>query len=653
MSTKCKWAIAIAGAVLAVLSAVVCAVSKITQSRPVSLNPEGIQATAFAEDEARIYLGTRDNRILATDRSGQLLWEFGGINNAPVRLIPSGSEPVIYTAAGNAVIVLAAETGELLSVIDGYTDSEQRKIYFPNLSDLALRADGERLLISAGSSKSKHYLYECDTSGNLIGSVALGITAETVAYRGNDAIAGTVSGKVLTFREGRQIAEYRAAAEVRAVAVGNGSTFALTAAGELLALDEGLAEIAVRQVGGEGSALAYSDGLIFAGTREGTLAAYDEALNSLSSKNVGSAVREIGGVDGEVAWLSSNGYASVSREDFLGDGLKSTLFTVFLIAAIAFAIVSALFVLLAVPGARHALGRFGRALVRHRAAYLMLLPIFALLAVFSFYPVLIAAVRAFTDWNGNSSVINFVGFENFVTMVREGYFLVGIKNLCIFLLSYMIKILTVPLLIATFVYHLRSDRAKYWFRFLFVLPMVVPGVVTVLMWKNIYDPNYGLLNELLRALNLGQYATSWLSNEKTAIWALIFVGFPFADAFSFLIYYSAMVNIPSSVIEANKLDGAGPFRTFFSMIVPLIAPQIKILIMLGFINQIQDFNVILLMTQGAPGTSTYVPGYELYLNATKFGRYGYACALGMVLFVAILIGTLILNRVKVNQDLTD
>ena len=118
----------------------------------------------------------------------------------------------------------------------------------------------------------------------------------------------------------------------------------------------------------------------------------------------------------------------------------------------------------------------------------MLLPIFALLAVFSFYPVLIAAVRAFTDWNGNSSVINFVGFENFVTMVREGYFLVGIKNLCIFLLSYMIKILTVPLLIATFVYHLRSDRAKYWFRFLFVLPMVVPGVVTVLMWKNISLP---------------------------------------------------------------------------------------------------------------------------------------------------------------------
>ena len=235
-------------------------------------------------------------------------------------------------------------------------------------------------------------------------------------------------------------------------------------------------------------------------------------------------------------------------------------------------------------------------------------------------------------------------------MVSEGYFLTGIRNLVIFLLSYIVKILTVPLLTALMVYSLRSARAKYVYRYLFVLPMVVPSVVSALMWKNIYDPNFGLLNEVLGALHLEQFQTEWLSNPDTAIPALIFVGFPFVDPFSFLIYYSAMMNIPQTTLEAAELDGVTSVRRFFSVILPMIASQIKILIMLGFINQIQDFNLILLLTKGGPGTETYVPGYELYLNATTFGRYGYACALGLVMFAFIFAGTAVMNRVKVNQD---
>ena len=159
------------------------------------------------------------------------------------------------------------------------------------------------------------------------------------------------------------------------------------------------------------------------------------------------------------------------------------------------------------------------------------------------------------------------------------------------------------------------------------------------------------MNEILASVGLGQYQTEWLSNPNTAIPSLIFVGFPFVDSFSFLIYYSAMVNIPSTTLEAAELDGVTASGKFFSIILPMISPQIKILLMLGFINQIQDFNLILLLTKGGPGTETYVPGYELYLNATSFGRYGYACALGLVMFVFIFAGTAVMNRIKVNQDM--
>lgn len=76
-------------------------------------------------------------------------------------------------------------------------------------------------------------------------------------------------------------------------------------------------------------------------------------------------------------------------------------------------------------------------------------------------------------------------------MFTEGYFLIGIKNLLILIVTSFIKILTVPLLVAELVFLMRNDRAKYWFRFLFVLPMVVPGTVTTLLWNNIYEPSVG------------------------------------------------------------------------------------------------------------------------------------------------------------------
>ena len=95
-------------------------------------------------------------------------------------------------------------------------------------------------------------------------------------------------------------------------------------------------------------------------------------------------------------------------------------------------------------------------------------------------------------------------------MITEGYFLLGLKNLGILALADFIKVLTIPLIIAELVFALKLPKMKYWFRFFFVLPMVIPGIVTILMWKNIYDPAIGLLNNLLGALNLENLQRVWL-----------------------------------------------------------------------------------------------------------------------------------------------
>lgn len=301
--------------------------------------------------------------------------------------------------------------------------------------------------------------------------------------------------------------------------------------------------------------------------------------------------------------------------------------------------------------------RFFGALYRHRVAYLMLAPSIILILVFNYYNVFQAFYYAFTDWSLATKTmreVKFVGLQNFEKMFTEGYFLLGTKNLLIMMACSFIKLLTVPLMLAEVVFSMRtrtgeSSRRRYWFRLLLVVPMVVPGVVSTLMWKNIYDPNIGALNAILDTLNLGHLKHSWLGDEATALWSIIFMGFPFVNSFAFLVYYGGLINIPVELFEAAKVDGSRPLWNFWHIHLPLISPQMKMLIITTFISSVQEYGSVYLLTGGGPGTATYVPGLELYYAATKFGQYGYACAMGLVMFVVILIGSMFNLRMKTQE----
>ena len=327
------------------------------------------------------------------------------------------------------------------------------------------------------------------------------------------------------------------------------------------------------------------------------------------------------------------------------------------VALIVSALAMAAALITAFPRSRAAAVRFFRTFYKHRVAYLMLLPSIVLILIFNYYNVFQAMYYAFTDWSNATRTmreINFIGFDNFVKIFTEGYFLLGVKNLAIMMAASFLKLLTVPLLLAELVFAMRtlsgeSSRRRYWFRLLLVMPMVVPGVVSTLMWKNIYDPNIGALNTLLDTLHLSSWKRAWLGNTDTALGAIIFMGFPFVNSFAFLVYYGGLINIPADLFEAAKVDGSKPVWNFFHIHLPLISPQLKMLIITTFISSVQDYGGVYLLTQGGPGTATYVPGLELYYAATKFGQYGYACAMGLLMFIVILIGSLFNLRMKTQE----
>jgi raffinose/stachyose/melibiose transport system permease protein len=291
-----------------------------------------------------------------------------------------------------------------------------------------------------------------------------------------------------------------------------------------------------------------------------------------------------------------------------------------------------------------------RRMVRRRECYLLLLPTFALLGVFNYFPAGSAIYHSFFNWNG-ANVEVFNGFENFTTLFTNPDFLTSIINVVkITVISIMISI-SFPLLAALLIYRMRVDRAAYFYKVLYVIPMVVPSVVIFLIWKFIYSPTDGILNTLFTSMGLSGLTRTWLGDYNTALYSVLFVNFPWVSGFQTLIFLAGLQNISVSVTEAAILDGTGPVQRFFQIEVPLIASQIKLIVILAVINSVQGFVNILLMTNGGPGKSTMVPGLYLYRNAMQYGKMGYACSIGTFLFVVILTLTYLnLKYMKSNND---
>lgn len=250
---------------------------------------------------------------------------------------------------------------------------------------------------------------------------------------------------------------------------------------------------------------------------------------------------------------------------------------------------------------------------------------------FSYYPIFSAFYHAFFEWKGGGQAI-WVGWSNFQELGSDYILKAATSNALKLLLFGLLITVTVPLFTAELVFHLKSPRAQYFYRVLFVVPMVVPGIVILLIWGFIYDYNLGLINTLLRSLGGERYAQAWLGEPHLALYALMFMGFPRVGGFALLLYYAGLQNIPASVLDSARIDGAEGWRRFRYVDLPLLMGQIKLLVVLAFIGGLQGFQTSLILTNGGPAFATMVPGLHLYQNAISFDRMGYACAIGVVLF---------------------
>lgn len=282
-------------------------------------------------------------------------------------------------------------------------------------------------------------------------------------------------------------------------------------------------------------------------------------------------------------------------------------------------------------------------------AYLFILPAFVFLFTFLFMPLTTAIIKSFYRYDGMAMNV-FVGLKNYQKLFFDDpKFWNSMVRLLIYLVG-MFVCLFVQVVTSKLVQSVANQTLQKFFRAVFIVPMVVPSVVTLLMWKFIYYPDIGVISRILESFGVNY--PNFLGNPDTVNYALIFVGFPWVAGTSFIILYSAFQGVDKSVIESARVSGATEATIFFKIELPIIMPQLKVLVVYGIIGLVQQYEKNLIMTNGGPNNASLLPG--LYMYNTAFGssepEFGYACAISVVLFVATMAASVFAMRFKEDKD---
>ncbi len=270
--------------------------------------------------------------------------------------------------------------------------------------------------------------------------------------------------------------------------------------------------------------------------------------------------------------------------------------------------------------------------------YLAIAPWLVGFILFTAGPMLISLWTSFTDWDLLTDP-QWVGLENYRSLATDPTFIQSIKVTLAYTAAYVPLDLVGGLLLALLVRPRLRGIGIY--RTIFYLPTVFSGVAFVVVWLWMLNPNGGLINLVLRWF--GIEGPRWLLDPKYALWSLVMMSF-WGWGRSMALYLGGMQSIPGELYEAAAMDGAGSFRQFFKITLPLLSPIIFFNLVLSIISTFQSFTSAFVATNGGPLDSTLFLVLYIYRQAFEYFHMGYAAALAWVLFAIILVLTLVLLR---------
>lgn len=274
--------------------------------------------------------------------------------------------------------------------------------------------------------------------------------------------------------------------------------------------------------------------------------------------------------------------------------------------------------------------------------FLYLLPALLIYGLFMLYPLGRSVQLSLYDWDG-LSLATFVGFDNYAQVLQDDRLRAAFGHALILVFFFAILPVCIGLVLAAVLTRAKV-RGLGFFRTLVFLPQVIAMVVVAIAWKQIYAPD-GTLNTFLEAIGLGALTRAWLGDYDFALPAVGLIGTWVSTGLVTVLLLAGMARIPKEHFEAARLDGAGPVREFFSLIVPAVRAEVTVALTLTIIASLKTFDLVYVTTSGGPGDSTTVPSYEVFRRAFSEGRIGSAAAVGITLTLLIFLINLVVNRI--------
>lgn len=269
--------------------------------------------------------------------------------------------------------------------------------------------------------------------------------------------------------------------------------------------------------------------------------------------------------------------------------------------------------------------------LRRRATpWLFLAPALVIYIGFLVYPVFSSLFLSTLRWDGLSAERTFVGLSNYGTILFDDPVArIALRNNIIWMLATVLIPSVMGLLLAVALNQKLPGRS--FFRSAIYAPGVLPLVAVGLIWGWLYNPTFGLVNQVLIWVGLGDFTRGWLGDPNTALGAVIITGIWQRTGFPMLLYLAGLQAIPNEQYEAARIDGASRFETFRAITLPWLRPIHVIVIALGVIDAVKVFDLIYAMTNGGPAWSTQVLATWMYFNMFQYFNVGYGSALAWVI----------------------
>lgn len=277
--------------------------------------------------------------------------------------------------------------------------------------------------------------------------------------------------------------------------------------------------------------------------------------------------------------------------------------------------------------------------------FLYTFPALFLIGVLIVVPLILSGYFGLMDWDGIGAM-EFIGLENYIQALQDMKFWESTWHsflLAIFSALSLLIYLAVALILAS------KIKGANLLRKIYLIPMLLSSVAIAQLWIKMYNPSNGMVNSILMGLGVDN-PPAWLAEPDIVLYA-IFIPIIWQYAgFYILIYYAALKNIPESLVEAAKIDGASPLQIAFKIKVPLIMNVFKVTIVLSIVGSLKYFDLIYVMTNGGPNGASEVMASYMYKLAFASYDFGYGSAIGFLLLIITLIVTFIIRKVTATKE---